>query len=159
MYYGRKPDYLSVIARGNFGGYVLTTEREMHPTKEKLLQRICASLGGKAAELEFGYGLTPGASTDLKSATKMATKMVCEYGMYENEVGIAFIIEEELYHYPQVQNLINRILVEQLKKARSIVDEHRDAVNRLVDAVMNSEQKYLTQRELLNVYKGEGDRS
>jgi ATP-dependent Zn protease len=159
MYYGRKPDYLSVIARGNFGGYVLTTERDMHPTKEKLLQRICAALGGRAAELEFGYGLTSGAAADLKAATKIATKMVCEYGMYENEVGIAVILEDEQYNYPDVKKLINRILEDQLKEARSIVDEHRDAMNRLVNEVMSSEQKYLTQKEILDAYKGEeGDR-
>jgi cell division protease FtsH len=148
-----------VIARGNFGGYVLTTERDMHPTKEKLLQRICAALGGRAAELEFGYGLTSGAAADLKAATKIATKMVCEYGMYENEVGIAVILEDEQYNYPDVKKLINRILEDQLKEARSIVDEHRDAMNRLVNEVMSSEQKYLTQKEILDAYKGEeGDR-
>lgn len=154
MYYGKKPDYLSVVARGNMGGYVLNTEREYHPTRDKLLQRICAMLGGRAAELEFGYGLTPGASSDLQKATDLAKAMVCELGMYEEEVGLAVLSKDELQTCPAAAKQVNLILSEQLRTARSIIDEKRDAMKRLVDAVMDSEQKYLTQKELLEAYHG-----
>lgn len=157
MYYGRKPDYMSIVARGDFGGYVMTTEKSQHPTKEKLLEKICAILAGRAAEMEFGYGLTPGAASDLKHATAIATKMVCNYGMYEEKIGLAVIPEENIHMYPEVQKLINQILSEQLKKAREIVCEKKEIMNQLVYSVMYSEQKYLTQKELLDIYNGKGN--
>lgn len=157
MYYGRKPDYMSVVARGDFGGYVTTSDIIYHPTKDMYLQKICAMLGGRAAELEAGYGLTPGASYDLKNATKLATKMVCSYGMYEEEIGLAVISEENIHQYPEAQKLVNQILSQQMKKAREIIKEKRDALERLVYAVMHSEQKYLTQKELLNLYEGKAE--
>lgn len=154
MYYGKKPNYMSVVARGDFGGYVLNTEKEHSPNKEKYLQRICAALGGRAAEMEFGYGITPGASADLKTATKIATKMVCELGMYEEEVGLAVVTEENLYRHPTAQKQINQILSEQLAEARRIIAEKREIMKKMVDAVLNNEQKYLTQKELLEIYHG-----
>jgi len=153
LYYGRTPDYMSIVARGDYGGYVTTSERMHHPTKEFFLQNICAMLGGRAAELEFGYGVTPGAAVDLKKATELATRMVCSYGMYEEEVGLAVIPEENIHNYPHVERLINQILSQQLKQARDIIDEKRDVMERMVDAVMNNEQKYLTQKELLELYE------
>ncbi len=157
LYYGRKPDYMSIVARGDFGGYVSTSGRIHHPTKEVYLQKICAMLGGRAAELEFGYGLTPSASVDLEHATELATRMVCSYGMYEEEVGLAVISEENVHKYPHVEKLINQILSQQLKQARDIIDEKRNVMERLVDAVMNNEQKYLTQKELVDLYEGKAE--
>lgn len=154
MYFGRKPDYMSIVSRGDYGGYVLTTDKVHHPTKERFLEQICAALGGRAAELEFGYGLTPGASADLKSATDLATKMVCDYGMYEETVGLAVIDSENLHNYPKAEQQINQILVEQLQLARKIVNEKRAVMDALVAGVMNSGQKYLTQKELLDIYHG-----
>ena len=57
MYYGKTPDYMTIVSRGNFGGYVLTAEDKRIRTKERMLEDICAALGGRAAEVEFGYGL------------------------------------------------------------------------------------------------------
>ena len=158
MYYDRKPSYMSVVSRGGHNGYVRTDTRMQHPTKENLLEQICASLGGRAAELEFGYGLTPGASGDLKRATDIATMMVCEFGMYEDTVGLAVIDTEKLHNYPKAEAQINQILAEQLKQARKIVNEHRNVMDALVDAVMKSEQKYLTQKDLLDIYHNNKER-
>lgn len=152
MYYGRKPSYMSIVSRGEHGGYVRMNDKMQRPTKEKLLAQICAALGGRAAELEFGYGLTPGAGSDLKQATEMATMMVCELGMYEDTVGLAVIDSKNLQNHPKAENQINQILSEQLKQARKIIDEHRAVMDALVDAVMKSKQKYLTQKDLLDIY-------
>ena len=72
--------------------------------------------------------------------------------MYEETVGLAVIDVEKLQDYPKAENQINRILSEQLKQAREILNEHRAVVDALVHAVMNSEQKYLTQKDLLDIY-------
>ena len=154
LYHGHAPEYMSVVARSEFGGYVRTEKMKEHPTKERLLQRICTCMGGRAAELEFGYGLTPGASGDLKNATMLATRMVCELGMYEEEIGLMVLSEEEFKTNEQARALVNKILKEQLQQARQIIRENKDAVVRLVEAVLGNGQKYLTKKDIMDAYNG-----
>lgn len=149
LYNGRPPVYMSIVARGNHGGYLLHETEERDLTKEYYLQRICSALGGRAAEMVFEYGLTPGAAGDLETATKIATSMVCRLGMYEKEIGLSVIGEKELIYNEKAKEFINRILSEQLKEAISIIEANRDAMNRLVAKVMDSRQKYLTKKEII----------
>ncbi len=149
LYYGEVPGYMSIVARGDHGGYTQTEIEEGCPSKEYLLERICAALGGRAAELVFQYGLTSGASSDLAAATCIARGMVCKLGMYEQEIGLAVIGEEELIYNEKANGLINRILSEQMKEAAGIIEANRDAVKRLADAVMQNGKKYLTGKEIL----------
>lgn len=160
LYYGRPPAYMSIVARGNHGGYMLPGTGERDSTKEYYLERICSALGGRAAEMVFGYGLTYGPSGDLEYATNIAADMVCKFGMYEEEMGLAVIKRTELktgeadYWYDKkARALINRILSEQLKEAIRIIEMNKDAMERLVKAVMDGEnrnkKKYLTGKEIL----------
>ncbi|MDE6167077.1 MAG: hypothetical protein K2G28_01285, partial [Acetatifactor sp.] len=110
---------------------------------------ICAALGGRAAELVFKYGLTSGAASDLDTATRIASNMVCKFGMYEKELGLAVIGEKELKYNEKAKELINRILSEQMKEAAGIIEANRDAMKRLVKAVMKNGKKYLTGKEIL----------
>ena len=103
LHYGNVPDYMSVVARENFNGYVKPEKVGEHPSKEKLLQIICMSLGGRAAEQEAGYGLTPGASGDLQ-------------------------------------------------QARQIIRNEREMLDTLVQKVLSSKKKYLTKKELEEIY-------
>lgn len=153
MFHNRPPHYMSVVARGEFGGYVQGCIPE-DCTKDLLLQRICEMLGGRAAEMVCGYGLTSGASADLEYATALATQMVCRYGMYGDEIGLAVISKEDLHFHEQAKNLINQILSEQLQEATAIIENNRDSLNRLVNAVMESEKKYLTKKEIAAAYNG-----
>lgn len=155
LFHKKIPDYMSVVARSQFGGYV---RRKSTPdeyfTKESLLERIRELLGGRAAEIVCGYGLTCGASNDLKCATELASDMVCNYGMYQEEIGLAVISEKELACHEKAKNLVNQILSEQLQEAMTIIRHHKDALERLVSAVMDSEKKYLTKKEIEAAYRG-----
>ena len=74
---------ISIIPRGRALGYTLTlpTEDRYLVTKAELLDEIAMIFGGRAAE-EIVFGdVTTGASDDIDRATKMARKMVCEWGM------------------------------------------------------------------------------
>lgn len=152
LHNGRHPRYISVVVRDGHDGYMESDKLDSHPTKEQLLQVICTCLGGRAAEMEFDYGLTPSASRDLKQATDLATAMVCQYGMYEDRVGLAVISGEELVHNEKAKELINEILSGQMKKARQIIAEKKDIVERLVAEVISSSQKYLTEKDILRIY-------
>lgn len=154
LYHNRIPEYMSIVARGGHNGYMLPDSSAESVTKESLLEQICEALGGRAAEMVYGYGLTAGVSSDLKQATTYAAWMVCEFGMYEKEVGLAVIPKEQLRFHEKAENMINQILSEQLQEAIRIINENKDALERLVEAVMNSEKKYLTKREIEAAYKG-----
>lgn len=154
LHYGHTPKYMNVVARGSFGGYVQPHSSDGLSEKESLLERICMVLGGRAAELEFGYGITGGASSDLEQATILARHMVCELGMYEEEAGLAVMTPEDLRSNAKALAVINRILSEQLQEARRIIAEKRDILERLVQAVMDSDSHYLTSKELEAIYHG-----
>ncbi len=166
LYNGRSPAYMSIVARGNHGGYVRPGTGEGDSTKKYYLERICSALGGRAAEmifadvLEIEDGLTHGPASDLEYATNIAADMVCKFGMYEKEIGLAVIggielkIGETGYQYDEKEKeLINRILSEQLKEAIRIIELNKDAMERLVKAVMDNDnknrKKYLTKKEIL----------
>lgn len=155
LYNGNLPNYMSIVSRGDFGGYVATDGLGIHPTKESMLKRICQMLGGRAAELEFGYGLTPGASSDLENATALARKMVCAFGMYPDEIGLAVISADEYIKDEKARNLVNQILSQQLSEARRIIVEKRDVLEELVNALLKSKKKYLTKMDIYSIYNGE----
>lgn len=90
---GETPSYLTIVARSDHGGYMQhdSTEKKTIYTKDELLSRIRVALGGRAAEIvcygECG-GVSTGASGDLVSATAIAERIVCSYGMVD-ECGLA----------------------------------------------------------------------
>lgn len=154
LYYGHIPEYMTIAARGTFGGYVQPGGSDKLTTKKSLLERICMVLGGRAAELVLGYGLTVGAASDLEQATGWAGSMVCKWGMYEEEVGLAVMKPKDLRSNTKAQNAVNRILSEQLQEAKRIITEKRDILDRLVKAVMDSDSYSLTSKELEDIYNG-----
>ncbi|MCI8515001.1 MAG: AAA family ATPase [Lachnospiraceae bacterium] len=154
LFHKKVPVYMSIVARGSFGGYVNSVGKCF--TKESLLERICMCLGGRAAEIVCGYGITLGAASDLENATALAEAMVCRYGMYEEEMGLAVVSKEDLPGNEKAKNLINRILSGQLKEAVAIIRDNKEALERLVKAVMDSEKKFLTRKEIEAAYNGSG---
>ena len=74
---------VSIIPTGMAGGYTmpLPEKDEMYITKEKMLENIMVSLGGRIAEELRFDDVTMGASQDIKQATGTARAMVTQYGM------------------------------------------------------------------------------
>jgi cell division protease FtsH len=76
---------VSIISRGQAGGYTLkmpTEDKHMH-SKAYFLDELAVLLAGHAAEKEIFKDITTGASSDLKQATKLARRLVTEFGMSE----------------------------------------------------------------------------
>lgn len=84
---------VSIVPRGLAAlGYTLQTPTEDRflMTREELMDRICALLGGRVAEeIQFGR-ISTGAQNDLERITKMATSMVTVYGMSERLGNISY---------------------------------------------------------------------
>lgn len=139
---GEKPSYLTIVARGKHGGYMQREAQEGKAiyTRDELLARIRTSLGGRAAELVYygdRDGISTGASADLRSATQMAQRIICVYGMDE-EFGLAVdgITDAGGVMTDAVRKAVNRILKEQMAEAIRLVTENRDKIDALAETLM-----------------------
>ena len=149
---GEIPSYLTVVARGNHGGYMQHAAQEGKAiyTKEELLGKIRTSMGGRAAEIVY-YGETDGISTgargDLASATSLAQKIVCTYGM-DDDFGPA-VVGTEGPMSAEVRNAVNEILKEQMDEAIRLISENRDKIDALVEELMD--KNHLDRTEIAKI--------
>lgn len=140
---GETPSYLTIVARGNHGGYMAHGDNESQGTytKKMLLNRIRTSLGGRAAELVFfgeDEGLSTGPSSDLRTATAIARSIVCNYGMDES-MGLAVISESEAadgYIAGKIRDAVNNILQAELDNAKKLLLANRNAVDKIVEVLL-----------------------
>ncbi len=79
---------VSIISRGMAGGYTmkLPIEEEHLRSRRQFLADLATALAGHAAERLVFHDISTGASSDLKSATEIARKLVTKYGM-SDELG------------------------------------------------------------------------
>ncbi len=156
---------ISIIPRGRAAlGYTLQLpeEEQFLMDKSELLDKICVSLGGRCAERLVLGEVSSGAQNDLEVATDIARSMVCRFGMSDEIGPVALSRETSQYlKFPgfpsqQTENLspelaakvdkeVNKILTEQEKRAIQILEQHRDALERvaqklLIDEVMSAEE-------------------
>ncbi|MDY0190109.1 MAG: ATP-dependent zinc metalloprotease FtsH [Desulfuromonas sp.] len=83
---------ISIIPRGRALGVTmyLPSEEKYSESRDGLLRSMCSLLGGRAAEEIFLGSITTGASNDIERVSKLAHKMVCEWGMSEKLGTISF---------------------------------------------------------------------
>lgn len=144
---GETPSYLTIVARGNHGGYMQHAEQEGKAiyTRDELFARIRTALGGRAAEIVYygeKDGISTGASGDLASATSTATQIVCVYGMDE-EFGLATVNGATAANGTmsvEVRTSVNRILKEQMNEAVKIISQNKNKIDALVNALMAKNQ-------------------
>lgn len=139
---GEKPSYVTIVSRGNYGGYMQhgNQEERLDYSRQDLLNRIRISLGGRAAEMVcYGRenGLTSGASSDLRNATEVARRMLCGFGM-ELDFGLFSADMEDPQSALELRRAVNAILKEQLEEAIRLITQHRDALDALVKKLMES---------------------
>ena len=89
---------ISIVARGGMGGYtrLLPKEDRYLWTKNQFDDMLATALGGRIAEEQMFNEVTTGASNDLENATKIALRMVKQYGMSEKLGHRTFGRREEL---------------------------------------------------------------
>merc|ERR1711997_1323796 len=82
---------VSIIPRGKGLGYAQYLPKDQYLyTKEQLYDRMCMTLGGRAAEKIFFDKITTGAQDDLQKVTKSAYSQITQYGMNENVGNVSF---------------------------------------------------------------------
>lgn len=154
---GDKPSYITIESRGNFGGYMQHSNQEDVPeyTKDELIGRIRTCLAGRAAESVF-FGkeksLNTGASSDLDNATDIAWKIVCSYGM-ENDQLIVLKKNDVLNSSLAGDYVakVNEILRTEMMNTVKIIEEGKDKIQ-LIANMLVKENK-LTGKEFEELMK------
>lgn len=133
---GLKISYLTIISRGNFGGYMQHgDEDKANYTKSEIESLIRVSLGGRAAEMVYygNEGINTGASSDIKRASELARSMICNLGMDE-EFGMSIVPSE--FNIEAVRRKTNEIMLNQLNNAKKLITDNKEKFDKLVDALV-----------------------
>lgn len=154
---GNKVQKITIIPRGNAGGYNLMTpeEEKYNATKQELIAMITGFMGGRASE-ELIYGkdnVSTGASDDISKATKIARRMVTEFGMsqlgpiqYEKDESSPFLgrdylksasFSSQVAH--EIDLEVRRIMTEAEKNAAKIIKENRQLLELIKTALLENE--------------------
>ena len=147
---------ISVISRGQALGYTISlpTEDKFLTTRAELSDTMAMTLGGRAAE-EIVFGeVTTGASNDLEKVTATAKQMVMRFGMSEklgprvfgHDHGQPFL-GREFSSEPdysddvarEIDDEIRRIVEEAHQLARTVLDEHREALDLTSEILLRRE--------------------
>ena len=159
---GEVPSYLTIIARGNHGGYMqhANAESKGSYTREELLSRIRISMAGRAAEMVYygeEKGLTTGASSDIHHATRVAESLIMTYGM-DSEAGLSYVDPRTITgeYFDFVHQRVNAILKDELARAMELIGQHRDAMDALVAALV--EKNHLKGDEIDSILRAHIER-
>ena len=127
---------------------MMPKKERMIQTKDELLAIITSYLGGRVAEELVLGEISTGASDDIKRATSIARAMVMNYGMsslgpiqYREESGSVFLGRDYAQNREyssqiafEIDSEVRRIIDESYQKAREIIQEHRDVLDRIAAA-------------------------
>lgn len=143
---------VTIIPRGQSLGSTMfmPTKDITTQTRGKMLNQICASLGGRVAEEIVFSDITNGASGDIKSATAIARKMVCDWGMSELGPVALGNNQEHIFlgkEFARDQNFsertaelidaqIKKIIDSQLDRARDILNSNRDKLDMIANELL-----------------------
>lgn len=148
---------VSIISRGMAGGYtmVLPIEDKYVTTRTELLEYLTYALGGRAAEELVFQDVSTGAQNDIERATKLARKMITEYGMseklgpmtfghgHEDQVFLGRDISRDRNYSEQVAAVIDAetkgIIEDAYERAKSLLQDHRTELERVVVALIEKE--------------------
>src|SRR5579885_1478323 len=150
------PHKVTILPRGMALGYVLPLpqEEKYTLTRGEILANITAMLGGRVAE-EIVFGeITTGAANDFEKATELARKMVTEFGMSDKlgpltlgtKHGPVFLgrdlVESRNYSDEiayEIDKEVRRIIDECYSRARAVLLEHKPALERVAQALLERE--------------------
>lgn len=139
---------VTIVPRSESLGHALYLPKEKYLTlKEELLDDICVSMGGRAAE-QIVYGkVSTGALSDLDSVTRKAYAMVVYYGMSEKVGNLSFYrLAQNSYDKPYsdqtarlIDDEVREISDEQFKRAINLLTEKREQLDKLAAMLLERE--------------------
>lgn len=141
---------VTIVPRGKALGaaWYLPEERQIEPA-QAILDQICATLGGRAAEELFLGRISTGAANDLERVTKQAYAMVVYFGMSEKLPNVCYYDSTgENYGFTKpyseeraklIDDEVSRIIAEQYARAKQILQEKADGHKELTEVLLSRE--------------------
>ncbi len=139
---------VTIVPRGRALGaaWYMPEERQIN-TKEQMLDEMCATLGGRAAEDVFTGHLSSGAMNDLERVTKQAYGMIVYMGMSEKLPNLCYYNNDEYsFSKPYSENTaqiideeVKKMVAEQYARAKAILTEKREGHYRLAQKLVDEE--------------------
>ena len=142
---------VTIVPRGKSLGaaWYLPEERQLVKPNQ-MLDEMCATLGGRAAEKVIFNEISTGALNDLEKVTKQARAMVTVYGLNEkignltyydsssgNEYGFTKPYSEKTAEL--IDEEISKMIEEQYQRAISILNKHKDKLTELATVLLDKE--------------------
>ena len=139
---------VTIVPRGRALGaaWYLPEERQI-TTKEQMLDEMCATLGGRAAEDLFVGKISTGAMNDLERVTKQAYGMTAYLGMSEKLLNLCYYNNDE-YSFNRsysertaevINDEVKTMVNEQYDRAKQILSEYSSQHNQLADLLIEKE--------------------
>ena len=139
---------VTIVPRGGSLGaaWYLPEERQI-TTKEQMLDEMCATLGGRAAEELFTGHISTGAMNDLERVTKQSYGMIAYAGMSDKLPNLCYYNNEEYSFNKPYSNKTAELIDEEVKsmigseyeRAKQILSEHEDGHRKLADLLVEKE--------------------
>ncbi len=140
---------VTIVPRGiGTLGYAQYLPKEEYITRtEQILDRICMTFGGRAAEsIVFGK-ISTGAQSDLDQVTRMAYSMVTVFGMNKNVGQVSFYsLAQDQFQRPysettaaMIDEEVRRLLDEQFERAKALLRERREELELLARTLLEKE--------------------
>ena len=139
---------VTIVPRGRALGaaWYLPEERQI-TTKEQMLDEMCATLGGRAAEDLFLGRISTGAMNDLERVTKQAYGMIAYLGMSEKLPNLCYYNNDEYsFNRPYsektaelIDEEVKKMVNEQYERAKQILSEHKEGHNQLAQQLIDKE--------------------
>lgn len=140
---------VTIVPRGRALGaaWYLPEERQI-TTKEQMLDEICATLGGRAAEELFTGHVSTGAMNDLERVTKQAYGMIAYAGMSDKLANLCYYSSTDEYAFQKpysdktaelIDSEVKLLVDEQYQRAKRILQEHSDGHHQLAQVLIDRE--------------------
>ena len=143
---GSPVQFVTISGRGRYLGYAFSAEEDKKlGRRSDLCNFICRAMGGRAAELRLlgEDGVTAGASGDIEAAVRVATDMICRYGM----AGLSYTVMTSKGEMTEAaREKVYELLDEQMTKSREIIDAEWDRLSALAQALI--ERQSLSEEEI-----------
>ena len=142
---------VTIVPRGqSLGAAWYLPEERLIVRPEQMLDEMCATLGGRAAEKVIFNKISTGALSDLEKVTKQARAMVTVYGL-NDEIGNLTYYDssgQDSYGFSKpyseetartIDKEISKIIEAQYKRAIEVLTEHKDKLTTLAERLLEKE--------------------
>jgi len=147
---------VSIISRGQAGGYTLklpTEDKHMH-AKSEFIEELAVLVAGYITEKEIFGEVTTGATSDLRQATRLARKLITNFGMSNTLGPRTFGEKEEMIFLgreiheqrdysekiaEQIDKEISVFIDQAVHQARGIVNNNKEILEKVVAALLEKE--------------------